>query len=119
MQTQTHTTTDWDEESLLRQMVEVIVRERSPEAVVLFGSRARGNASADSDVDFLVIESEPFSPSHSRRKSVAGLQIALRNLPLSKDILLYSRDEFEHWRHSPNHLAARASREGRLLHGRL
>lgn len=110
---------DLNEESLLRQMVEVIVRERSPEAIILFGSRARGDARADSDVDLLVIEKEPFSPQRSRRKEMARLQMALRKLPLSKDILLYSRDEFEHWRNSLNHLAGRASREGRLLHGRL
>jgi len=110
---------DVDEESLLRQMVEVIVREISPEAIVLFGSRARGNAHTDSDVDLLVIEKEPFSLQRSRRKGVARLQMALRELPLSKDILLYSRDEFEHWRNSLNHLVGRASREGRVLHGRL
>ena len=110
---------DAEEESLLRQMVDVIVRERSPEAIILFGSRARGDARADSDVDLLVIEKEPFSPQRSRRKEVARLQMALRELPLSKDILLYSRDEFEHWRNSLNHQAGRASREGRLLHGRL
>lgn len=110
---------DVDEENLLRQMVDVIVRERSPEAIILFGSRARGNARADSDVDLLVIEKEPFSPQRSRRKGVARLQMALRELPLSKDILLYSRDEFEHWRNSLNHLVGRAGREGRVLHGRL
>lgn len=108
-----------DEESLLRQMVELIVREISPEAIVLFGSRARGNAHADSDVDLLVIEKEPFSLQRSRRKGVARLQMALRELPLSKDILLYSRDEFDHWQNSLNHLVGRAAREGRVLHGRL
>lgn len=110
---------DADEENLLRKMVDVIVRERSPEAIILFGSRAKGNAHVDSDVDLLVIEKEPFSPQRSRRKEVARLQMALRELPLSKDILLYSREEFEHWRNSLNHLAGRACREGRVLHGRL
>ena len=110
---------DTDEENLLRQMVDVIVRESSPEAIILFGSRARGDARADSDVDLLVIETEPFSPQRSRRKEVAHLQMALRELTLSKDLIIYSRDEFEHWRNSLNHLAGRACREGRLLHGRL
>ncbi len=110
---------DAEEEGLLRQMVEVIVRERSPEVIILFGSRARGNARPDSDVDLLVIETQPFSPQRSRRKEVARLQMALRGLPLSKDILLYSREEFEHWKHSLNHLIGRAGREGRVLHGRL
>ena len=122
MQAQTVTHSDFedvDEENLLRQIVSVIVREGSPEAIVLFGSRARGDARADSDVDLLVIEKEPFSPQRSRRKEVARLHMALRGLPLSKDILLYSRDEFEHWRNSSSHLIGRAGREGRLLHGRL
>lgn len=110
---------DTDEEGLLRKIVDVIVRERSPQAVILFGSRARGDARADSDVDLLIIEKEPFSPQRSRRKEVAHLQMALRKLPFSKDILLYSREEFEHWRHSLNHMVGRASREGKVMHGRL
>jgi len=123
MQAQTNVTAqhaeDTAEENLLRQMVDVIVRDSSPEAIILFGSRARGDARADSDVDLLVIEKEPFSPQRSRRKEVARLQMALRGLPLSKDILLYSREEFEYWRNSLNHLVGRAGREGRVLHGRL
>jgi predicted nucleotidyltransferase len=108
-----------NDEVLLQQMVQTIINEVAPEAIILFGSRARGDARADSDVDLLVIEKEPFSPQRSRRKEVARLQMALRNLPFSKDILLYSRDEFEHWRNSLNHLVGRAGREGRVLHGRL
>lgn len=107
-----------NEEALLHQMVETIVREVSPEAIILFGSRARGDARADSDVDLLIIETEPFSPQRSRRKEAARLYMALRGLAISKDILLYSRDEFEHWKNSMNHVAGRAFREGKILHGR-
>ncbi|MDO8892883.1 MAG: nucleotidyltransferase domain-containing protein [Sulfurimicrobium sp.] len=107
-----------NEETLLQQMVETIVREVSPETIILFGSRARGDARLDSDVDLLVVESEPFSPQRSRRKEAARLYMALRGLAVSKDILLYSRDEFDHWKNSPNHVAGRAYSEGRVLHGR-
>lgn len=107
-----------DIEDLLRQMVDTIVQEVSPEAIILFGSRARGDATADSDVDLLVVESEPFSPQRSRRKEAARLYMALRGLAISKDILLYSRDEFDHWKNSLNHVVGRAHREGRVLHGR-
>ena len=103
---------------LLRQLVETIVREAAPEAIILFGSRARGDARPDSDVDLLVVETEPFSPQRSRRKEAARLYMALRGLAVSKDILLYSRDEFDRWKSSPNHVAGRAHREGRVLHGR-
>ncbi len=107
-----------NEENLLSKMVQTIVREVSPEAIILFGSRARGDARPDSDVDLLVVESEPFSPQRSRRKEAARLYMALRGLALSKDILLYSRDEFDHWKNSLNHVVGRAHREGRVLHGR-
>lgn len=107
------------EENLLREIVEVIIRVRSPEAIILFGSRARGDARIESDMDLLVIEKEPFSPQRSRRKEVTHLQMILRKFPFSKDILLYSRDEFDYWRNSLNHLIGRASREGRVLYGRL
>lgn len=106
------------EEALLRQMVETIVREVSPEAIILFGSRARGDARLNSDVDLLIIESEPFSPQRSRRKEAARLYMALKELAISKDILLYSRDEFNRWKDSLNHVAGKAFREGRVLHGR-
>jgi hypothetical protein len=65
-----------------------------------------------------ISQTEPFSPQRSRRKEAARLYMALRGLAVSKDILLYSRDEFEHWKNSPNHVVGRAHREGRLLHAR-
>lgn len=107
-----------NDEALLHQMVEAIVREVSPETIILFGSRARGDARPDSDVDLLVVEAEPFLPQRSRRKEAARLYMALRGLAVSKDILLYSRDEFDHWKNSLNHVVGKAHREGRLLHGR-
>lgn len=107
-----------NEEALLQQMVDAIVREVSPEAIILFGSRARGDARADSDIDLLIVETEPFSPQRSRRKEAARLYIALKELNISKDILLYSRDEFDHWKNSASHVIGRAIREGKVLHGR-
>ncbi|MBL7141212.1 MAG: nucleotidyltransferase domain-containing protein, partial [Planctomycetes bacterium] len=53
-------------EEMLQQLVEAIVREVAPEEIYLFGSRARGQAEPDSDVDLLVVEREPFGPQRSR-----------------------------------------------------
>jgi predicted nucleotidyltransferase len=108
-----------NEEALLQRIVDTIVREASPEVIMLFGSRARGDARPDSNVDLLIVETKPFSPQRSRRKEVARLYMALRGLAISKDILLYSRDEFERWKNSTNHVVGKAFREGRVLHGRL
>lgn len=106
------------ENQLLMEMVNIIVREAAPEAIILFGSRARGDARPDSDVDLLVVESEPFSGQRSRRLETTRLYRLLRDLPLAKDLLLFSRDEFEFWKTSLNHVIGRAYREGKVLHER-
>ena len=107
-----------NEDAMLREMVEVIVREADPETIILFGSRARGEARPDSDVDLLVVEKAPFSARRSRRKEIYRLTTALRHRPVPKDILVYSRDEFEYWQDSLNHVVGRANREGLVLHER-
>lgn len=107
-----------EENSLIREMVETIVREANPDAVILFGSRARGDARPDSDVDLLIIEREPFSPQRSRRQETARLYLALRKLAIPKDLLLYSHEEFEQLKDSPHHIVGRARREGKVLHER-
>jgi predicted nucleotidyltransferase len=102
---------------LLGRMVDIIVREADPLAIIQFGSYARGDARPDSDVDLLVIERRPFGPGRSRIKEAARLYRALGDRPASKDLLLYSQEEVESWRHTRNHVIAHAYREGRLLSG--
>jgi len=109
--------TKFNEAEVLRQMVDIIVREADPEAIILFGSRARGDAGANSDVDLLIIEREPFGLGRSRIREAARLYHALRYVPASKDLLVYSRDEFQRWKEALNHVVANAVREGRLLYG--
>lgn len=107
-----------EENQIVQAMVDIIVREANPEAIILFGSRARGDAGPDSDVDLLVVEAEPFSPQRSRRAETTRLYRLLRDMPLAKDLLLYSKAEFEFWKTSLNHVVGRAHREGRVLHER-
>lgn len=42
-------------DEILAEMVQTIVREVDPERIYLFGSRARRNERADSDVDLLIV----------------------------------------------------------------
>lgn len=104
--------------ALLRRMVKTIVDEVDPEQVILFGSRARGDAAADSDVDFIVVEAKPFGSGRDRRMEAARLWRALARFGVSKDILVYSLDEADYWRDSLNHVLARALREGEMLYER-
>jgi predicted nucleotidyltransferase len=74
-------------EEVLSAMVQAIVREVDPERICLFGSRARGDARADSDMDLLIVESGPYSPDHSRWQAIKRVRRALSPFRIPKDIL--------------------------------
>jgi predicted nucleotidyltransferase len=101
---------------LLDQMVRRIVETVSPEQVLLFGSWARGDDRADSDVDLLVVEREEFGPTRSRRAEMTRVWEALSPFGVSVDVLMFSRDEVARYRDGINHVVARAFREGRVLY---
>jgi uncharacterized protein len=86
--------------------------------VILFGSRARGDARPELDVDILVIEDEPFGPKRSRRKEMARLWQALSRFDVAKDILVYASEEADKWKESRNHVVAHALKFGRVLYER-
>jgi len=75
-------------EALLAEMVQAIIDAADPEQVILFGSRGRGKGTDESDVDFLVVESEPFGEGRSRRKRLRELHDAVGRFRVSTDILL-------------------------------
>ena len=105
-------------EDLLQGMVRTIVTEVDPEMVILFGSRARGEATPESDVDLIVIQKGPLVGNRSKVREEARLYKALARVRVRKDILVYSRDDVEYWKDSRNYVLARALREGRVLYER-
>ena len=105
-------------DELLERIVQAIVAEVDPEQVILFGSRARGEARETSDVDLIVIEAAPFGPERSKHKEMLRLLRAVREFRVPKDVLVFSNEEVEYWRDSLNHVLARALREGKVLHER-
>jgi len=106
------------DDALLRRMTAAIVSAADPEQVILFGSRARGDARPDSDVDLVVVEAEPFGAGRDRRAEAMRLWRALAGFDVPADILVYSRDEVDYWRDSLNNVLARALREGKVLYER-
>lgn len=105
-------------EEILHRMTQALVDEVAPEKVILFGSRGRGDARMNSDVDLLVIEAEPFGPERSKHQEMLRLDRAVRDFRVPKDILVFSNAEVEYWHDSLNHVLARALREGRTLYER-
>jgi predicted nucleotidyltransferase len=79
--------------------------------VILFGSRGRGDATADSDFDFLVIE-----PSvASKAKEMIRLLAVLDPLRVAADVMVVPREYAEEWGDVPGTLIHDALVEGRVL----
>lgn len=103
-------------QELIDRMARRIVTEVDPEKVVLFGSWARGEASEQSDVDFLVVEREPFGAHRSRHQEAVRIWQCLSEFRVPTDILVYSIDELDQWKDSNYHVVGRALREGKVLY---
>jgi len=102
----------------IQEMISIIAAAVDPQQVILFGSRARGAGGPASDLDFLIIQDHPFTPEASRRKQMARLWRLLAHFPVSQDILVVTPQEVEEWRHTINHVIARALREGKVVYER-
>jgi uncharacterized protein len=84
---------------------------QSPARVLLFGSRARGDARDDSDLDFLVIEERV----ENKLWEMARLRDALPPLDVPVDVVVVSEEEAARRGRVPSTLISRALREGRVL----
>jgi predicted nucleotidyltransferase len=101
------------EDAVLAEVVRRLIEAYAPEAIYLFGSKARGNADADSDYDLLVVVPDDAPP--NRRKSKLAYE-ALWGTGTAADVLVWTRSRFESGLHINASLAATVMREGRLLH---
>ncbi|MGH2879636.1 MAG: nucleotidyltransferase domain-containing protein [Solirubrobacteraceae bacterium] len=85
---------------------------REPVKIVLFGSRARGDAEPDSDYDFLVVEREV----QDKQAEMVRLRRALRPLGVPCDVMVISERYAEEWAGALNSMVYSALKEGRVLH---
>ena len=99
-------------EEILRQIVAQIVQMACPDRVILFGSAATGNMTADSDLDLLVVESQV----HNTRHESIRLRAALEDVPLPIDVIVMSRQWFEETKDVVGGIAYPAHKYGRVLY---
>jgi len=100
--------------SLVADIVQRIVRTAQPQKIILFGSRARGNARPDSDFDLLVIKDSD-EPGYRRD---ASLYLALAGLNTPVDVMVYTPEEVREWSTVPQAFITTAVREGKVVYER-
>lgn len=83
-----------------------------PRRLILFGSRARGEAQPDSDFDFVVL----FDDVGDVHELAARIRLALRDLPASFDILVRATADWERWARVPVAGQHRIAREGKTVY---
>ncbi len=117
--TKTITPSQRSDDSVPPQISEAAARlhaARPDAAIVLFGSHARGEALAGSDVDFLVVLPEaPASP----RREMARLCRLLYPLQVWADVLVTSAQRFRESAAVPGTLHHNVAMEGKVPYGGL
>ena len=94
------------------------IRQLIPAAEVrLFGSRARGDAGPDSDIDLLITAPDGWLASRDRFALLADLWGAVAQADLSVDLVLHSSSEVARRAQQPGSLVKEAIRQGILLNG--
>ena len=101
-----------DKERLLAEIVARIRDAVQPEQIVLFGSRARDQARAESDFDVLIV-----APSESPRwKRTVPVYRSLAGIGVPIDVVWWTWEEVGQWCQVRSHFITTALREGRVLY---
>jgi predicted nucleotidyltransferase len=100
------------DEDILEHIVDQIVELAHPDCVIVFGSAATGNMTADSDLDLLVVERQV---ANTRQESVR-LRAALEDVPLPIDVIVMSRERFEETKDVIGGIAYPAHKYGKVLY---
>ena len=99
-------------DDLIRDVVRRIVQTAQPDKIILFGSRARGDARPDSDIDILVIQ-DSTEPGYRRD---AALYLALAGMNVPVDVITYTPEEVRDWSAVPQAFITTVIREGIVVY---
>lgn len=98
---------------LVESVVQRIAEAIQPEKIILFGSKAKGTARQDSDIDLLIIK--------DAMQSKRDLKLRIRRLfphqNFSMDLFVLTTEEFQKQQRVANTIARSAVQEGKVCYG--
>ena len=100
-------------DALVERVTQKIVEAIHPDKIILFGSRAKGTATEESDIDLVVVYSGPKSTRDVRR------EINRLFIPrdFSMDVIVMRPEEMEAYKGVANTLAREVSETGVVAYG--
>ena len=100
-------------DQILNLMIKRLITTLNPEKIYLFGSRATGTCTHDSDYDLMVVVPQSNLPRHKRNRIAFR---ALCGVGASKDVIVLTSQEFEESSQVVCSLVSTVLREGILVH---
>lgn len=101
-------------EDVLNIMTDRIVQGFQPERIILFGSHARGDATAQSDIDLLVVMPD----GTDRRQTAIAIKEVLHDVRVPKDVIVTTPDLITRHGNLVGTILRPALREGKELYAR-
>ncbi len=102
-------------EATIKEVTNRLVSQYNPETIYLFGSYAWGTPDAESDLDLLVVVDEY---KKERWKMMSDGHKALLGLGIFKDLVLYTKDEFERAVADKTTLCSKVAQDGKILYAK-
>jgi uncharacterized protein len=100
---------------IIKEITRRLVKTYDPREIYLFGSYAWGKPNDDSDLDVLIVVDECKSKTSERTFPAS---IALKDLLIAKDVIVYTKKEFEERVEDVTTLLYRIKDEGELLYAK-
>lgn len=89
-----------------------------PDKIILFGSHVHGDASSESDLDFLVVW-ENLSIQSNRQKAIYLRRLLPRNVHVPIDLIVMTPQQYREATSDPRTFTSLISREGKVLYERI
>ena len=103
------------DKELIKEVTSRLVKTYNPIEIYLFGSYAWGSPTEDSDLDLLIVIDK--SNEKSYRRTMIGYD-ALFGMGISKDIIVYTKEEFDKIAKNITTLGYKIKKDGELIYAR-